>query len=276
MPDAVAPAGACGSRVYVADYARNDVEIFPASNVSNPKPCGKLVTGIQLPLAVYVDNKGTVYVSDYSGPNGNNPPYPINVFPKGKHTPSLTIDAAGPGYDLFVGKGRILYVAEATQSAVAEYAPGSTTPRATLSINGEPYGVATDQNNNLYVSYLSNADGMGHVEKFAPGATTGTNLPLTVSLGGEVRLDTADDVVIGDRNNNIIDIFAPGQTTPSRSWSTAAKPSYIALNHAETYLYTTGFGSVQIFDYATGTQVGAISNHLISASGVAVYPPAPF
>src|SRR5579872_5885392 len=108
MPDAVAPAGACGSRVYVADYARNDVEIFPASNISNPKPCGKLVTGIQLPLAVYVDNKGTVYVSDYSGPNGNNPPYPINVFPKGKNTPSLTIDAAGPGYDLFVGKGRIL------------------------------------------------------------------------------------------------------------------------------------------------------------------------
>jgi hypothetical protein len=268
----IADASKCFPRLYVADYARNDIEIFPGNNISNPSPCGKLATGIDAPLGLAVDAKGTVYVSNYIADGTT---YPINEFPKGKKKPLITIQAAGPGYDLFVGADRVLYVAEATQDAVAEYAAGSIVPKATLAINGSPYGVAMDQHNNLYVSYLSNADGLGHVEKFAPGKTTGYNLKCTVSLGGNVRIDSEDNVIIGDRNNDIIDVFAPGQSTPTRSWSTIGKPYNLALNKPETYLYTTAFGNVQIFDYATGTQVGSISNSLTTAQAVAAYPPPP-
>lgn len=265
--------GACATKVYVADYAANDIEIFPGNNTANPAPCGKLTTGIDAPLGMAVDAKGTLYVSNYIG-NGST--YAINEFPRGKTTPKITIQAAAPGYDLWVGKGRVLYVAQPWEDAVVEYAAGSTTPKATLSINGGPYGVGTDQHNNLYVSYLSNVDGLGHVEKFAPGHTTGTDLPMTVSLGGSVRIDSADNVVIGDRNNDILDVFAPKGTTPTRSWSTAGKPYYLTLNQAETNLYTTAFGSVQIFDYASGTQIGSISNHLVAAQAIAVYPLPPY
>ena len=50
---------------------------------------------------------------------------------------------------------------------------------------------------------------MSHVEQFAPGATTGTDLGFTVSFAGELKLDKNNDIIIGDRNNNIIDIFRP-------------------------------------------------------------------
>ena len=177
----------CTPKIYVGDYQNNDVLIYPG-NVMNPGPCGKIKTGIDAPLGVAVDYDDGVYVANYLSDSSGG--YPINEFLNGTKTPTVTIEADGPGYDLWVGKGRVLYVAEATRSAVAEYGYASTVPKATLAVNGEPYGVATDQKNNLYVSYLSNADGVGHVEEFAPGATTGTDAGFTVPLGGALRIDS--------------------------------------------------------------------------------------
>lgn len=262
------PPPACTSKVYVADYARNDVEIYP-QGVNNPAPCGKITTGISAPEGIYADAKGRLYVANYLSSS-------VTEYARGKRTPSLTIPTAAPPYDLFVGSDGTLYVAEATQNAVAEYARGKTTPYQTLSINGGPHGVATDNSNNLYVSYLSNSDGVSHVEKFAPRATVGTDLGFTVGFAGEVKLDTANDVVIGDRNADTLYVFPPGQTTPSRSFSIAGAPVNFALDQAEASIYVAGLGQVQIFNFQTGTQTGSIAKGLTSPSGVALYPPAPY
>ena len=201
----------------------------------------------------------------------------VTEYLKGKKTPNVTITTAAPPYDLFVGKGHIVYVAEATANAVAEYGPGSSTPIRTLAINGGPHGVATDSQNNLYVSYLSNTDGVSHVEKFAPNATTGTDLGFTVSFAGELKLDSSNDVVIGDRNSSIVYVYPPGQTTPSRSFSTpAGKPVDFALNKGETTFYVSGLNQVQVMDFQTGTLTASITKGLTSPSGVAAYPPPPY
>jgi len=262
------PPPACTSKVYVADYARNNIEIYP-QGVNNPAPCGKISTGISAPEGIYADAKGKLYVANYLSSS-------VTEYPRGRRTPSLTIATAAPPYDLFAGSDGTLYVAEATQNAVAEYARGKTTPFQTLSINGGPHGVATDNKNNLYVSYLSNADGVSHVEKFAPRATVGTDLGFTVGFAGEVKLDTANDVVIGDRNADTLYVFPPGQTTPSRSFSIAGAPVNFALDQAEANIYVAGLGQVQIFNFQSGTQTGSIAKGLTSPSGVALYPPAPY
>ncbi len=61
-----------------------------------------------------------------------------------------------------------LFVSNAGGTTVSKFAPGATTPSATLTgVNG-PYGMAFDSSGNLYVaSYSSNT-----VSKFAPGTTT--------------------------------------------------------------------------------------------------------
>ena len=246
---------------------KSDVEIY-SQGVTNPTPCGKITTGVVGPEAVYVDAKGKVYVANFTTST-------VTEYVGNKL--KLTITTAAPGFDVFVGSGRTVYVAEPTINAVEEYAAGATSPFLTLSINGGPHGVATDNHNNLYVSYLSNTDGLSHVEKFAPRATTGTDLGFTVSFSGEVKLDSQNDVIIGDRNNNdIVYIYPPGQIVPSRSFPTGANPVNFALNNAETLFYVSGFNTVQVIDYQTGVQVDSIASGLKSPTGVALYPPAPY
>jgi len=253
-------------RVYVADYAKSDVEIYP-QGVNAPAPCGKIAKGVDFPEAVYVDAKGRVYVSNY-------PVATVTEYVGGSE--KLSISLAGPAFDLFVGANSILYVAETSSDQVAEYKAGATAPYQTLAINGEPFGVATDSHNDLYVAYLSNSDSLSHVEKFKPKATTGTDLGFTVGFSGEVKLDSANDVIIGDRNTSTVYVYPPGSKTPSRSFQPAGRPVFFALDNSETNFYVSIQGQVQIIDYATGNGVATISNGLISPSGVALSPPAPY
>jgi len=268
--DTFAATSPCGTaRIYVADYAKNDIEIYK-QGVANPSPCGKISTGIDAPEGIYVDGKGTLYVANFLSSQ-------ITEYAHGKHTPTLTITTATPAYDVFVGKGGVVYAAEPDVDAVAEYAANTITPLRTLSINGGVYGVATDRKNNLYVSYLSNADSLSHVEKFAPNATTGTTLALSLPFSGEVKIDSANDVILGNRNNNdTLNVFPPGATVPSRTFSTAGNPVNFALNKTESTIYVSGLGLVQALDYATGAGITNISTGLTSPSGVALFPPAPY
>ncbi len=260
---------ACGkSKVYVADYLESDVEIYSQAG-SSPTACGKITMGVSSPEGIYVDAKSTLYVANYIGST-------VTEYPRAGKVPAITISTTAPPYDVFVGVDRTLYVAEPTLDQVAEYAVGTTSPSLTLAINGGAYGMATDRRNNLYVSYLSNSDGVSHVEKFAPGATTGTDLGFTVSFAGELKLDKQNDIIIGDRNNNVIDIFPPGATTPSRTLAIAGKPVYFCLNQAETLLYVSALNQVQIFNYQSGAPVGSITSRLRVPSGIAARRPAPY
>lgn len=257
------------ARVYVADYAKSDIEIYPQS-VNNPKPCGKITQGISSPEGIYVNAKGTLYVANYSAGT-------VTEYLRGKRTPSVTLSTTAPGYDVFAGKDGTVYVAEQTLGQVAEYDAGSTTVSRTIAID-EPTGVATDSHNNLYVNHLSNTDGVSHVVKFAPKATSGTDLGFTVSFSGEVKLDKQNDVIVGDRNNNdVIYIYPPGSTTPSRSFSTpGGNPVDFTLNSTETLFYVSGLGHVDVYTFATGVPAASISTGLTSPSGVAAFPPAPY
>jgi hypothetical protein len=255
------------TKIYVGDFAKGDVEIYP-QGVSNPSPCGKIKASVAGPEAVFIDAKGRIYVANHTSSS-------VTEYVGTKL--KFTIPTAGPPYDLFVGKGRTVYTAEPTINTVEEFAAGATTPFLTLVLNGGPHGVATDNQNNLYVSYLSNADGLSHVEEFAPNSSSGTDLGFTVSFAGELKFDTQNNLIIGDRNNEIVYVYPPGQIAPSRSFPTAGgRPVNFALNKPETLFYVSGFNAVQVMDYASGVQVDGISTGLISPSGVALYPPPPY
>jgi hypothetical protein len=265
--DLISPDACAKSKIYVADYLESDVEIY--SQDATAKPCGKITAGVSNPEGIFIDAKSTLYVANFIGNT-------ITEYPHARKIPSITITPSAPAYDVFVGADRTLYAAEPTMDQVAEYAPGTTSPSLTLAINGGTYGVATDKQNNLYVSYLSNSDGLSHVEKFAPGATTGTNLGFTVPFAGELKLDKKNDIIIGDRNDDVIDVFPPGATAPSQTIPIAGAPVNFCLNQAETQLYVSGLNQVQVFDYPSGVAVGSIVNGLRVPSGVAARRAAPY
>ena len=78
------------------------------------------------------------------------------------------------------------------------FAPGSTTPTATLTGLNNPFALAFDSSGNLYVVNYDN-NGNSIVSKFAPGSTTptatltGLNNPFALAFDSSGNLYVAND-----------------------------------------------------------------------------------
>jgi DNA-binding beta-propeller fold protein YncE len=148
--------------------------------------------------------------------------------------------------------------------------------------SGSALTVALDAQNDLYVACAdSNA-----VFKFPPGSTQGTNLGLV--LNGEphgMAFDSSGNLLVAvseaPNSGSVVDVFAPGTTTPSKQIAGTFQPFMIALDKNRRHLYVADFGSgnhdgaVFEFAYPSGKLVNKYTQGGASAAyGVAVNPPA--
>jgi hypothetical protein len=256
-------------RVYVSNYLLGDIEIYPKDWSTSPIPCATLTHDTLGPSALSVGADGSLYVTNYCCNQ-------ISVFPRDEQYPSRRIATAGPPNYAYVGADGTVYSSEITNQ-VEEFAPGATSATRTLSVAGSQ-GVATDSKNNLYVvsDVFANSKVTGHVLKFAPGATTGTDLGLTIGPAGAIKIAKDDSLVIGTGSQ--VDIFPPGATVASRSFTTIS-PFDIALSNQESKLYVASSeyaGGVAEYDFNSGTLLGTIKAGLLEPDGVAYDPPAPY
>ena len=87
---------------------------------------------------------------------------------------------------------------------------------------------------------------------------------------------------MGNLFTGTIDVYGPGMTKPKRMLHVFGDgPYYFALNKAGTLMYVPANGATQVsvYNYRTGNLVDAINSGLLSAQGVAIFPPeigAPF
>ncbi len=261
------PSACPKARVYVASFGSNSVPIYPNSGKNNV-PCATITTGIFAPAGVAVDARGTVYVANYGNEN-------VTEYPKNTFVPSFTFSLGIRPEYIFVRSDRTVYISSYPNNEVLEFAPGADTPTRTISLPS-PYGMATDNKNNLYVAY-NGSDGKGHVEKFKPRATTGRDLGIIVGVAYEVKVTRNNSLALGDAAGGVVDIYPPGRISPSRSIPTVT-PFAFALNQAETRIYVApsipGQG-VSIYNFQTGALVGAITDPHTS-DGVALDPPAAY
>ncbi|HEY6325240.1 MAG TPA: hypothetical protein VIW73_01815 [Candidatus Cybelea sp.] len=211
-----------------------------------------------------------MYVANYGNEN-------VTEYPKNSDVPSVTFSVGLRPEYIFVGADGTVYISAYPENEVLEFATGASMPTLTISIPS-PFGMVTDKKNNLYVAY-NGSDGKGHVEKFKPGATTGKDLGISVGYAYDLKLTQNGDLVLGDAAG-VVDIYSPGKTAPKRSFPTVT-PFSFALNQAETRLYvapsTPGQGvAVNVYNFRTGAQVGAITNGTQSPDGVDLDPAAPY
>ncbi len=154
----------------------------------------------------------------------------------------LTVDAAGTVYSANVGN-----------DTVTEYPKGQTSPSLTIPISGSPEYLATDSQDNLYVS-----EGLA-VLKFPPGSTTGTNLGLIIGSPGALEVDRSGNIIVIDESKPSIDVFPAGQTTASKQIAiTRGSPFALSLNAKENDVYVsieanTGPFVIQALAYPGGT-----------------------
>lgn len=108
------------------------------------------------------------------------------------------------------------------------------------------------------MSYLGGPQLSGVLE-FPPGSTTGKDLGLVIGSADALEVDKTGNIIIIDFDSNQIDVFPPGQTTPSNQIPvTAGTPFALSLNGTETVLYATvetssGGFIVQDVAYPSGT-----------------------
>jgi len=217
--------------LYISDYDAKTVLAFPANErAGNAKPLATIPIG-DVPVGLWVDRNGILYVAAFSA---------VYEFKPGATSPFQTITSGiTEALSVAVDANGTLYVANADDKNVLvdEYAAGSTQPSLafTITIPGTtiafPGAMTFDPAGNLYVETAFESGG-DHVFRFAPGATTGTDLRLEV-VGGEDGLacDAEGNLYVG--NGGSINIYRSGHKRPYKTVvESSTMPSMFALTRA--------------------------------------------
>jgi sugar lactone lactonase YvrE len=238
--------------LYVSQEYASDVVIYPEKG-DRRKPIGMITAGVNDPWGLYIDNHGTLYVANQG--NYYSSTSTVTAYSAGSTSPSLTFsqDLSRPLYpivdssgDVFVSNAGGYTTSEpsyAQGGTVVEYRSGSTSAYQVLQTPGiEADGMDFDQQGNLYVAYRT-SDGTGSVEEFAAGSTQGKVLGMSLNQPQGLLIDNVGNIVVvetGDTNR--IDVFPPGQQTPSVEVPIANTPNQLAIRQTEPRLFIAAEG----------------------------------
>jgi len=243
-----------GSLIYSGDFANSTITIYPAKGV-DPQPIGTITDGISAPERLFVDKNQNLYVSNHAS---------ITVYAKGATQPSLTITTGiNRPTGIVTGSDGKVYVGNAGTNDVTVYDAGKKSPSKTIAMptNDQPQNLALDAANNLYALYLAPGSPGSGIVKFAPGSNTGKDLGITVGWPSAIELDRKDNLIalVGGAS---IEVFPPGQTKPSHTWTLPHSGSFLSFSQDEEKLYVSeslGWPSnrwiIQQLDYPNGIQL---------------------
>jgi hypothetical protein len=259
---------------FVSDFENEQVVLYPAGQ-SNPTPIGTISTAPASPYQLAVDKHGTLYVQT----NSNT----ILEYPPGATSPSVTLveppeKMYGTGVTVAVGDDGTVYAADLYGGDVFEFPKGATRPQTTIPLSGS-FGLAVDKKNTLFISSNPGDTGGSGLVWYLPSGSTqykSTNIKIQ-EIGGLAV--SKSHLLVGDQGAQTITVYNEKSYKLERTISVAPNyPYQFALDHTGTDLYVAGptGGGIVIYDFASGTQIGTITQGLGSATeGVAVSPPAP-
>jgi sugar lactone lactonase YvrE len=220
-------AKARGGRVlYIADLdgqpGVGQIHVYSAG-MKNPQQLRLITNGAGRPFGLWVDAKNDLYVANQT----DKYPASVTAFKAGASSPFFTItNLQGQPGSVAVDSAGNVYVNEnvGDEGYVQIFAPGSTTPKATLDtgVGGyafNPGSMAFDPQGNLFVA--EQAKLALQIVELAPGASqfTPANIDLTNITGPGMGIDKAGNMYVASSESATVSVFAPGQAEPSRTIS---------------------------------------------------------
>lgn len=220
--------------LYIADTNNNVVrKIDTSGTITTVTAFGTLDS----PLSIAVDSSNNLYVADSNqGEVQEVSGITLTTFMSGLNSPADPTGVAASGLNIYVvdfNKSVIYENLKSTIVAGKNGIPGYTGdggPATSAELN-YPYGVAVDSAGNIYIADSTNAV----IRKVTPGGTistiagnnivgySGDNGPATsaqIDLPTSLAVDSAGNLYIADRNNNVIRKVSPGGTisTVAGNW----------------------------------------------------------
>lgn len=236
--------------MYVSEEGASDVLIYAETGGA---PVGTITAGVTDPYGLYIDKSGRLYVSNQESPCG--PGGSVTVYRPGALYPSATytedlgrplyaiVDGAG---DLFVGNGN----GASDGGSIVEFKPGSTHVFQILQTPGtEVDGMDFDLQGDLYASYRTGS-GLGSIEEFAPGSTSGQVLGMSLNQPQGLVVDNGGTIVATQTGGtNDVVVFPPGATSPTiaDALPSGSDPTQIALTAKERNLFVTSFPNAYVY-----------------------------
>jgi sugar lactone lactonase YvrE len=221
--------------LYVSNLLSN-VTVFPASiHAGNPPPLATITDGTTRPEGLWVDGKGTLYVVNGVGQKSVG----VAEYKRGKTSPDRVIEGGliAP-IAVAVGSDGTVYVSDvqATKTGVVvAYGPGQSAPERTITLPDPAYAlqagsIAFDARGDLLVATLAPENNAVHVFSIARGSSQPVDLGIQGAGGASIAIDGAGNLyTAGAPNDDMVAIYAPGATTPSRTYSLGTQVNFITV-----------------------------------------------
>jgi serine/threonine protein kinase, bacterial len=227
--------------LFVANLPDNEVEMYDPKT-PNPSPEGSISDGLNYPVGVAVDKKGSLYVAN----EGNST---ITIYPAGQSSPSLTISTGlDSNYGVTVDSNGDVFASNLGDDTVVGYKAGATSPFETIDFSnlGQPVGLAADSKNNLWVA----CDSTNAIYIVPAGSSKPQNSnfsdvagPIGISFG---KRDVTYVANFG-ANPSAVEIYTYGSKTPSGSITNGIEqngPTFNAFTRSGIFFQVNQFDNV--------------------------------
>lgn len=248
------PAVSPRDRLYVSDTLLDEILVFPARETAGNAPPIATISLNNEPQGVWADQKGVLYAVVGKS---------IEEFKPGAATPFVTLtNGLKNPIGVAVDKERTVYVSdeEQTNLAILEYPHGATSPARTIlltvpnTIFTFAGGLAFDPKGDLYATVFFYNVPPAHVYRIERGTSKAVDLNLE-DVGNEAGLaaDAAGNIYVSNEEGGI-NVFAPGETAPSRTISVGTQGPYLfaVSRSGELYVPYQFHETNTLLEYAAG------------------------
>lgn len=262
--------------LFISNGNYTTVSIYQVKDLpSNPSPIASLQLDQGCPVGLAGDYAGTIYVVSSCAAYG------VAEFPKGS-TVQKTLITNGINHPLGVAvdSKRTLYVSSEFPAAITEYPYGHQKPSKTINGPGllQPFGMAFDKNDNLFIADFA----AGQVFELPAGGSSvsALNLQDLVAPDGVAIDDKTGDLWVTDGSGARVNIYPPGQKTPSHTITSISYPYAIGLENngkpnGTVAIADLGAGSINVpvFKPNQYTPYVTLTNGFTQPSGLLITKP---
>jgi hypothetical protein len=265
--------------LYVSEFNNGygtTVNIYDATDYSNPAPVGQIIDGISGPVGLAIDRQGTLYVANYGSQS-------VQEYKQGETSPFLTVRKGLRTPELVAvseqGELAVANLPLRSRSSIAFFDAGQRTPSRVVRcfIKGAyPAGVTYTRSGDLYVALQLNQQA-SRIIRIPHGTTTcmdtGIVSPVVI---GQIAFDLHKTLWVSDFGNRVILEYPAGQILPAPFEYGAPYfsqgVSFFAFDHSFN-MFAGQSGQVLAYPYFSNQALAVWSQGMSQATGIALWPP---